>query len=776
MSVLDFDESDRSVEKSGAGYLYGSWLIQHNLVCIILPILFCLFAISGAIYLQSTPDNRIFFRPDNPQLKALEEMEATFSKNDNAFIALEATQGDIFNPRFFSAILELTERGWQAPYSNRVDSLSNFQLTEATDDSLVVRDLIESDVELDQAYADQVRRYVMAKPALLNRMVSLDGRVTGVNINVLKPDDNKNAVFEVVQFARELVAEMEIEYPDINFYLTGGTAYDVAFSEIPASDNLLLGPLMFLLILLIVGLSLRSFWCMVAVVLLIGLVVGATMGLTGWVGASLNAGTAGAPVILLTLSVAYCVHVLVTMRQQMIAGMTQKNAIVETLRINLVPVAITSITTAIGFMSLNFSDAPPFRQLGNMVATGVLITFVLSVTLLPAFFCRVRLQAPGKKAPASVLMGYFCEFVIARRRWLLLIVGAGIVLLSLGSLKIVLDDNFIDYFDSRYRIRQDTDFIESNLTGMNALEYPVPAASTGGVSDPEYLRKIEAFELWLRQQPGVTNTVSITEVIKDLNQSMHGDDPEWHRLPESRELTAQYFLLYEMSLPYGMDLTNQVDYSKSISRVVALVRDASSADLRLLNHRAEQWLVENIPGREVKGSGLSLIFAYISGRNINSMLFGSLMALVGISFILIVALRSWRIGLLSLVPNLVPAAMALGVWGYMVGTAGLSVAIVVAVTLGIVVDDTVHFLSKYLRARRELGLTSEDAVRYTFKTVGVALWITSITLIAGFFVLFRSGFKVTAEMGLLSAVTIALALVADFLFLPPLLMQFDKQN
>jgi len=156
-------------------------------------------------------------------------------------------------------------------------------------------------------------------------------------------------------------------------------------------------------------------------------------------------------------------------------------------------------------------------------------------------------------------------------------------------------------------------------------------------------------------------------------------------------------------------------------------------------------------------------------------LFGSLLALLSISFILIVALKSVRAGLISLVPNLVPAAVALGIWGYLVGEVGLSVAVVVAVTLGIVVDDTVHFLTKYLHARRTLGMSVEAAIRETMQTVGVALWITSMALVAGFGVLYLSGFKVNAEMGVLTALTILIALVADYFLLPAVLMRFDKK-
>jgi len=168
------------------------------------------------------------------------------------------------------------------------------------------------------------------------------------------------------------------------------------------------------------------------------------------------------------------------------------------------------------------------------------------------------------------------------------------------------------------------------------------------------------------------------------------------------------------------------------------------------------------------------MFAHIGTRNIRSMLTGTTVALVVISFILIIALRSVKIGLVSLIPNLVPAAMGFGLWGLLVGEVGLALSVVTGMTLGIVVDDTVHFLSKYLRARREQHLNSHDAVRYAFSTVGMALWVTSLVLVAGFLVLTQSAFKLNSDMGLLTAITIAFALAADFLFLPPLLMKVDK--
>jgi predicted RND superfamily exporter protein len=179
---------------------------------------------------------------------------------------------------------------------------------------------------------------------------------------------------------------------------------------------------------------------------------------------------------------------------------------------------------------------------------------------------------------------------------------------------------------------------------------------------------------------------------------------------------------------------------------------------------------------QAHGASPAIMFSHIGARNIRSMLTGTTLALVLISLILMFALRSLRIGLISLIPNLVPAGMAFGLWGLLVGQVGLALSVVAGMTLGIVVDDTVHFLSKYLRARREEGMPAADAVRYAFHTVGTALWTTSAVLMAGFLVLTHSPFEINSAMGLLTAITIGLALLADFLLLPTLLMTLDKKE
>jgi predicted RND superfamily exporter protein len=461
--------------------------------------------------------------------------------------------------------------------------------------------------------------------------------------------------------------------------------------------------------------------------------------------------------------------------QQMRQGIEKRAAMVESLRINFSPIFLTSLTTAIGFLSLNFSDAPPFRDLGNISAMGVIAAFLFSVILLPALATLLpsRVKETQKKSIMIKMMASFADWVIAKKKVLLIgMTTLAIVLFALIP-RNELNDIYVEYFDDRIKFRTDTDFVVKNMTGIYFIDYSLDSKTPGGLSEPKVLAQIDTFSEWLREQPEVIHVNTIVDTFKRLNRNMHGDDQSWYRLPENRELAAQYLLLYEMSLPYGLDLNNQIDIDKKSTRLSITMETISTQEVLAFEKRVEAWMTVNTPLIKSVGASPTVMFAHIGMKNIMSMLTGTTIALLLISLILMIALKSVRYGILSLVPNLVPAGMAFGFWFLIDGEVGLALSIVTAMTLGIVVDDTIHFLSKYIRARREQNLNAEDAVRYAFSTVGVALWVTSLALISGFLVLSTSSFELNAGMGLLTSIVIVFALLADFLLLPPLLIKLD---
>ncbi|OUR73221.1 RND transporter [Methylophaga sp. 41_12_T18] len=755
---------------------YAEFVVAHPWRMLLLALILVLGAASGGRFIEFTNDYRVFFSEENPELLAFEAMQDVYSKTDNVLFVIEPKDGNVFSHETLGLIENLTDESWQLPYSTRVDSITNFQHTIADGDDLVVSHLVYDSQSFTEDKIAYVRDVALNEPLLVERLVSPQGHVAGVNITVQLPGKALTEVPEVAKFARELATEIGEAYPDHNIYITGLAMMNNAFGESSQEDMQSLVPLMFLVIIITLGVLLRSVSATFAVVVMILSTVMFAMGIFGWLGWKLTPPSASAPTIIMTMAVADTVHLLVTFFHNLRQGQERAHAMRDSIRVNLQPIFITSITTAIGFLSMNFSDVPPFHDLGNVVAIGVMFAFVLSVTALPAVMMLLPLRIKPAKQKEAHPMNFFADFVIGNRRKLLWGMGIfGVVVISFLP-KNSLDDQFVEYFDESVDFRTHTDFAVENLSGIYTLQYSLGTGESGGISEPAFLQDVDNFAEWLRTQPKVKHVQTISDTFKRLNKNMHGDDPDYYKLPESRDLAAQYLLLYELSLPYGLDLNDQIDIDKAQTRIIITLENLHTEEMLAMEKRVSGWLLQNAPTVEFSAASPNLMFAHIGKRNVNSMLVGTALALVLISFILVAALRSRRIGLISLAPNLIPAGMAFGFWGLMVGQVGMSLSVVAGMTLGIVVDDTVHFLSKYLRARRESNMNEIEAVRYAFNTVGVALWVTSLVLVAGFIVLAQSNFALNSDMGAMAAITIGVALVMDFLFLPPLLMKLEKNK
>ncbi|EOV6248676.1 RND family transporter [Vibrio parahaemolyticus] len=749
---------------------------KYSLLVLLATIFLIIVATIGGKNLYFRGDYDIFFDGTNKQLLAFDEIQTTFAKTDNLAIVIAPEYGDIFTPQTLSLIQKITVDAWQVPYSSRVDSIANYQHTEAFDDDLLVEDLLYSEYELTPERISKVKSIALSEPVLKSALVSEKGDVTVVNIIVQLPEMDKTAeVEEVVSSINAMIDRYQRAYPDVTFHKAGIIAMNHAFMTAAQDDSSTLVPTMLVVILVFLTIMLRSILSVIATLIVIIGSVMATMGISGWAGMFLSTATVNVPTLIMTLAVADCVHVIATMRQSMKNGFTKVQSIERSIALNFVPILITSVTTAIGFLMMNMSDSPVLRDFGNLSALGVMVACLLSVTLLPALLkllpIHVKMETSQDQKHVMVRLG---DFVVSQRRALLpLSVAVIVVCASLIPLNKVNDES-VEYFGQRNEFRQAADFMEERISGMTNISIAIKTNESQGIAAPDFLNTIGEFSSWLRDQPETDHVATLADVYKRLNKNMHGDDEAYYLLPQERELAAQYLLLYEMSLPYGLDLNNQINVDKSSIKMVLTVANLGSVELVDLENRIYQWFAEHAPQYQVVASSPSLMFAHIGETNMASMLSTLPITLVLISALLIFALRSVRLGLISLMPNIAPAVIGFGLWALISGEINLGLSVVVTLTLGIVVDDAVHFLSKYQRARRE-GQTEEQAVRYAFHTVGRALWITTVVLVAGFSVLAMSSFRLNADMGQLSAIVIFIALVVDFLFLPTLLMLFDKK-
>ena len=737
----------------------------------VLSALIVLLCAVGATRLSINADTRVFFSEQNADRKALDLFEARYTPSVNLFMALHVEDGNVFTAERLSAISELTEASWLLPYSFRVESISNAPHIDSDQDGIVISEAasLESALSVNDA-----RNRTMSDNMLVGRLISPDMKTTAINISVDYPLESSRATSEILDAAKTMFQDSGAADLGFEAWYGGRVASSHAFSTASKKDLATLIPITFAVFLvLLIGLM-RSIVIASSLFVTALLAAASTMGVAGWMGVQINAATAHIPTVIIALGIASLAHLAISFRRHIRDGDHQDDAVTKAMQTDARPIALTLGTTCIGFLTLNFADAPPFKQLGTLVAFGALFCLFYGLVFLPALLRTINVRVQAPRAFITNLVDLSADTIVDKRRWLAL----GIPLLCLAGLlgltRISIDDTFPDYFDERFEFRRHADLIEKHLTGLEVVEFDIGGASENIIYEQDYVGKIDQFEEWLRDQPKVAHVSSILEIYRRLNQHLNDGLEANYKIPDDREALAQYILLYEMSLPMGQDLNNSIVVDKSRSRVTAIMRDASTAEVKALKESAERWLNQD-PTAAINGAGtgLAVMFAYLSSLNVKSMIGGTAIALITISFILIIALRNLRYGVMSLIPNLLPGAVAFGLWGYLVGEVGVAVSVVGAITLGIIVDDTIHLTWRFREARKN-GAPPELAAHTVFAKVGEPMLISTIVLVAGFSILSASGFHITSSTGILVAMTIAFALVMDWFFLAPLLVLSDN--
>ncbi|MGA4604198.1 efflux RND transporter permease subunit [Pseudoalteromonas maricaloris] len=753
-------------------------LIRFRYVVTLIVVAICIATSLGQSRVGFSSDYRYYFGSPSPVIAAMDELESDYALSDSIYISISPKSGGtVFDKAVLSAVLHATEEAWKVPYATRVDSLSNYQNTVANDDDLTVAHLFKSESELIGSNIDYIRQVALAEPMLENRIVSQNGEHTGVNVVLTLPGKSPMETSEAVSAVRELAQELEAQYP-VEVRLSGVHMLNHAFAEIGMQDIVNIMPVMYMVMLAILLVLFRSVLQVLMTVAIVHLSTITTMGIVGWLGIPLTAPSSIAPTIILTLAVADSVHIIMSFVIAKRRGVSNAEAIKESMSVNFLPILLTSLTTIIGFVALNFADAPPYHDLGNITAIGVFIAFVLSITLLPCLLYILPNWIKQKEQDTKFsdkIWAKLSHFIESKYKTVIIIFSALTIAFIIPIPNLKLDDRWVEYFSDKTQFRNDADFVQKNVTGLYSIEFNLQSLGSQGISDAEYLNTLDDFAKYYRSFDNVYNVSVLTDTMKRLNKNLHGDDPSFYRIPENKELAAQYLLLYEMSLPYGLDLTNQINMDKSSSKVVITMKDVSTNELREAAAKGEAWLKNNAPAyMHAIGSGATVIFAHQSDVNIQGMVTGTLLSLIMICIVVFIAMRNIKYGLISVLPNVLPAIFAFGAWTLLRGQAGMEVSIVVSATLGVIVDNCVHFMIKYLRGKEQFNLAPADAIKYAYQNVGNALLFTSVTLIAGYTVLTMSSFSLNSSLGLMSALTVVAALLVINILLPAIILFVDR--
>lgn len=749
---------------------YASWIVKWRWLVLALSILCVVGSMAQVENVKFSNDYKDFFKPDDPAFKAFQLVQDAYSNDSNALVAFAPKNKTVFTPATLEVVERFTADAWKLPYARRVDSVTNFQHTQADGDDIAVRNLVRDAEKLNPAGLERVRNIALNEPFLVNKLVSPSGHVTGVSINFVLGAKTETALPEAVKALRKLIADYRTAHPEIEIAGTGTLLLDEAFNELAEQDLMTLTPLMFLVILVVMFFCLRSALGMLTTLCVLMFAVIASLGLTGLTGIKFTAISTGAPTVIMTISIAACMHLLVSIMQEMGSGKAKHEAIAHALEANMPILFVVTATDVLGFLSMRLSDVPPIGDFGTIIAFGAIASFLLAVTFLPAAVAVLPFKPMPAAKERSTRYGKFALYLIRYRNVTIVLTTALTLAAGYWMTQNRYEDNFVNYFSESVPFRTETDFISNNLSGVHDIQYSLPSPGEAGIADLKYQQTLDKFTTWLRQQPEVHSVASLTDIVKRVNRSMHGDDPAYYRLPDDASELAQYLLLFEMSLPPGQELNEQIRVDRFASKLSVVVRNGTSIELLNFDRRAQQWLKENAPASmHVQGTSASIMFSRIGELNVKGMMEGYALQLLLISGMVMLILRNVTMGLLSLVPNVIPAILAFGAWGLFVGEIGLSVSVVAVMTYGIIVDDTIHTVFKYHHARNKLRLSTNEAIEYVYAHAGHSIVVTTLILVAGFSVLAFSNFELNRDMGIMAACTIGLAAVVDFLLVPALL-------
>lgn len=748
-------------------------LIKKPLLFLSLGLMLCIALTYGATRLTTNFSYRIWFTEDNPKLKVFDAFERKFGSDEIGVVVLHSPSG-IFDQESASTLIKLTEDLWQAPEVIRVDSLSNFNWTHADGDEIIVEPLIPDDEELTPQLLQQ-RKQIALNHNTINGYLTNNEATTALFFISLKPSLNGTPDYEtVVTGLRKIIKKYEGKSDHI-LYLTGTPTLNHAFKESAQEDMATLMPFVLLMVIIFLIINFRRISGVTIPLVIVTVTIMALVGLTGWINIEMNNLTSIVPQFMIAIALAVSVHLLVNFFSFFSTGLTKEQALQLSLKKNFRPTLLTCISTAIGFFSFSTSGIPPIAEMGIMAGYGTLLSWLMTYLFISPIILLAPIKQNKKESLSnekgiSPLSMKSMEVIFKYRKLIILISILVAISSFMLALKTEVNSDPFNYFDPKYHLSIANSFVEDNVGGSTGAEIIINSGVKEGIKDPVFLKNVEKFQNWIDKYPFVTKTVSIVNILKEMNQALNGGKASEYKLPESRESIAQQLFLYTMNLPQGMDLNNRMTIENDSLRLTAMWTIHSSKKVLEIIDDIENKAKEFDLNATVTGK-LPLYHSN-NEKVVESFIKSLTIALILVALLLCWGLKSIRLGFLSILPNALPLIIGGGVLYLMGQSLDIGTVIVCSICLGIAVDDTIHFLANF-KIYKDEGLNNKMAVAKIFTHTAPALITTTLVLVAAFATFTFATFVPNQNFGELVAIILSVALIADLTFLPALVMTFD---
>ena len=709
---------------------------------------------------------KIWFDKDSKIIKDYEAFRSRFSGDDTFIVAFKDENG-IFTQKAVNTILQLTKEFQKIEGVRKVDSLSNYQYISSEDDDIIVEDFLYGDENLSQK-----KQLALKDNLILNQLISKDAKTTMIALSLSQKLGSNEAVNIALFHRLQSLLKKEAKRSGYRFYLTGIPAVTASLVTVSQRDAMVLIPLAVVVVVFFLFVIFRSVLGVLIPSVVIVFTFLSVLSIQILLGYKLNNFTVNIPSFITAIAIADAMHLYFAWIYYKLKGKNTKEALTDALYSNIIPMALTSFTTAVGFATLGLSAIEPIATLGIAITSGALLAFILTVTVVPAIL--LTLSDNYKVTPVKIMnlahiKGYGA-FITRNDKRIVFTFCIFIAFVSFGLFELKVDSNSIKYFTKDTVVRSGADFVEKNLTGSMRYEIILDSQKKEGVKDPKFLESIVLFEDALKKHfDNIRFTTSLKDIVIRMQRVLNPDANS--SLPKDKNLIAQYLLLYSMSLPQGMELNDKIDTQERYLRLTINTNIVdTSKDLAMIKWIKNYFKTKTPYSADVQGQ--TAIFAYMQSSVTDTLIISISITLIIVTFSMLLIFRNLKMLWLFLIPNIAPIFIVGGVMGLLGISVDIGIAISAAVILGIAVDDTIHFFSKYFESIKVRSF--EESIDYIISHSGNAMILTTLILSLTFALFGVSSFVPNVNFAIVTVSALNIALLFDLVLLPALLSLLSK--
>ena len=723
---------------------------------------------------------RIWFGKNSVILKEYDKFRATYGSDDMVIVAFHDDKG-IFTHKALSTIERLSSELSKVPNISRVDSIINYQYIFADSDNqddIIVEDFISSLSNLTDEELLQKEQIATKDPLVSGYMISEDGKTAMIAAKRCAILNEKESINLALIDATKKILDKEHLESGYDFYISGGPAINAALVKIASKDAAIYLPMALGVMILILWLFFRN---ILGVVIPLMIILGATLitlAIHHYLGLKLNNFTVNIPLFIAAIGIADAVHLYIAWIHNRYKNLSNHDAIAKAIRHNIIPMTLTTITTAIGFITLTNSEIVPISSLGLAIAIGSISALILTVFLIPV----VLLILPKNYLPKNFI---FCQldrknifdysaFVIRNHKNIIALCFAALLLSSVGLLWVKMDSNSLKYFTTSVDVRQAANFTMQHITGPQSYEIIIDSRVDDGIKDPKFLLEVERFSHELQKHyPEIRHLSSLLDIMKrfqDVINPLHSKDD---MIGKTKETNAQYLLLYSLSIPQGMEINDKMDIKQRQLRMTAQSDIVDSSRTLEMMTWIEQWW-KNTP-YEAHVGGQTAMFTQMEILLTQTLVYSLGGSLLMIALIMLFVLKSFKKLLIFLTPNLFPIVFMIGITGWLNIPIDLGIAIASAIILGLAVDNTIYYFTHYFESQRK-GFSMADSFDAILDHSGSAMFYTTFILSGAFFTFLFSDFMPNVHFAFMTFSTLSMALISDIFLTPSLLTYFSNST